>query len=112
MTPGHPAVQVTEEIEQVTQDQQQPNEESINPLGEWYMVRARFLCPICGLTRNTENQIKNTCKFTMKKKRMVDILGYTCRECSYQTINRDQLIECIDRTHTQKMKYLNVMLVI
>ena len=64
ITPVHPLVappeapQVTEEVEEASQDQQQTDEEDSNPPGAWQKAGVRFECPICGLTRNTQSQMQ------------------------------------------------------
>ena len=57
----------------------------------------RIECPICGLTRNNKNQMEKH----MKKHDDDEEDGmFTCtEECQYQTMNRDQLIEHLERKH-------------
>ena len=57
----------------------------------------RIECPICGLTRNNKNQMEKH----MKNHDDDEEDGmFTCtEECQYQTMNRDQLIEHLERKH-------------
>ena len=71
--------------------------ESNNSPGAWQRVGARFQCPICGLTRNTKSQIQ---KHMGVHDEDEEDGSFTCNDCSYQTISRDQLIEHTEKTHT------------
>ena len=92
------APQVTEEVEESSQDQKQPDEEDSNPPGAWQRAGARFECPICGRTRNTQSQMQKHLQIHDEEE---EDGGQTCQQCSYQTTGRDQLIEHMERTHTQ-----------
>ena len=58
--------------------------------------RLGFNCPICGLTRKSKMQIEQHMASHDKDE---DDSQFNCDKCPYQTINRDQLLEHIERTH-------------
>ena len=99
---AHPQVSETLPGHQSVED----DLESYKPPGDWQRVGARFQCPICGLTRNTKSQIQKHMEVHDEDE---EDGSFTCDNCSYQTISRDQLIEHTEKKHIKiTIKYLNV----
>ena len=55
-------------------------------------------CPICGLTRNNKHQMTKHMKSHNDE---TDDSSFTCKYCSYQSMNRDQLVEHLERKHVK-----------
>ena len=58
-----------------------------------------FECPICGLTRKTKIKLEQHMRGHDKAE---EDSQFTCDQCSYQTINRDQYTEHMERAHSQR----------
>ena len=58
--------------------------------------RYRFECPICGLGRKTRGQVEQ--HMTTHEKQEEDS-QFNCKDCQYQTMNRDQLYQHMDLIH-------------
>ena len=65
-------------------------------------ARQRFECPICGLGRRTKGQIE---KHMSTHDKQNDDSQFNCKECQYQTINRDQLSQHMEMTHKSKAEF-------
>ena len=79
--------------------------ETSEPEEEWVQQgrnknknKKKFQCQICGLARNTKMQIEQHMRSHDKEEEDSE---FTCDQCAYQTINRDQFIEHMDKAHSQ-----------
>ena len=57
---------------------------------------AQFECPICGITRKTKSKIEKhmSCHDSDEEDS-----SFLCGDCSYQAMNRDQLLEHLENRH-------------
>ena len=61
----------------------------------------RWECKVCGFTRNTKNQMEKHMKTHILDE---EDASHTCRECPFQAINRDQLVEHLYKKHNKHTK--------
>ena len=59
-------------------------------------VRHRFHCPICGLGRRTKGQVEQHVNINDKPE---EDSQFNCKDCQFQTMNRDQLYQHIEMIH-------------
>ena len=65
-------------------------------------ARQRFDCPICGLGSRTKGQIE---KHMSTHDKQNNDSQFNCKECQYQTINRDQFSQHMEMTHKYKAEF-------
>ena len=60
--------------------------------------RIEFKCPICGFTARTESKIE---KHMACHDNNEEDSTFLCRDCSFQSMNRDQLLELLETKHNK-----------
>ena len=88
-----------QEVAQEAAGQKEAEGDKNNP---WQQQgRHRFECPICGLGQKTKGQIKH--HMTTHDKQ--EDSQFNCKDCQYQSNNRDQLNQHVETTHKNVTEY-------
>ena len=78
-------------------DTQSEHQDTDTHSSHWKVNGNRIKCQICGYTRNNKNQMDK--HMSERHGKDEENSSYNCRDCSFQTIKRDHLVNHLKETH-------------
>ena len=83
--------------QEVAQEGSEEKETEVDENEPWQQQgRHRFECPICGLGRRTKCQVEQHMNIHDKPE---EDSQFNCKDCQFQTMNRDQLYQHMEMIH-------------